>query len=50
MTLLPWQQKICDSQMYFILDHPYAKFHSNLICITREIDHFNFDKTGFLII
>ena len=29
MTLLPWQQKFCDDQMYFILDHPYAKFHSN---------------------
>ena len=52
MTLLPWQQNICDSHMCFILDHPYmyAKFHSNLTCIIWEIDHLNFDKTGFLII
>ena len=29
-TLLPWQQKFCDNQMYFMLDYPYAKFESNL--------------------
>ena len=49
-TLLPWQQKFCDNQMYFILDHQCAEFQSNLTCIRRVIDHLNFHKTGFLII
>ena len=49
-TLLPWQQKFCDDQMYFTLDHPCAKFQSNLTYIRWEIDHLNFHKTGFLII
>ena len=31
-TLLPWQQNFFDNQMYFILDHPYAKLQSNLTC------------------
>ena len=48
--LLPWQQKFCNDQMYFMLDHPYAKFQSTLSCIRQEIDHIKFHKTGFLII
>ena len=32
-TLLPWQQKFCDNQMHFILNHQYVKFQSNLTCI-----------------
>ena len=48
--LLPWQQKFCDNQMYFMLDHQYVKFQSNLTCIRLEIHHLNFYKTGFLII
>ena len=50
--LLPWQQKLCDIQMYFMLDHryQYPKFQSNLTCIRCEIGHLNFHRTGFLII
>ena len=29
-TLLPWQQKFCDNQIYFMLDHQYVKYQSNL--------------------
>ena len=47
MTLLPWQQKVCDYQMYFMLDHPYAKFQSNLTCIRWEIDHLILTKLAF---
>ena len=25
-ALLRWQQKFCDNQMYFMLDHQYANF------------------------
>ena len=32
MTQLPGQQKFCHDQKTFILDHPYAKFQSNLAC------------------
>ena len=32
-TLLPWQQKFFNDEMYFTLDHPDAKFQSNLTCI-----------------
>ena len=49
-TLLLWQSKLCDNQMYFMFDHQYAKFQSNLTYIRWEIDHLNFHKTGFLII
>ena len=41
-TFLPRQQKFCDNQIYFMLDHQYAEFQSNLTCIRREIDHLNF--------
>ena len=34
--------KIFDNQMYFMLDHQYAKFHSNLTCVTSGIDHLSF--------
>ena len=33
MTLLHWQQIFYDDQMYFMLDHPYGKFQSDLACI-----------------
>ena len=49
-TLLPWQQTFNDDYMYFMLDHPCAKFQSNLTCIRWEIDCLNFHKTGILII
>ena len=35
-TLLPWQQKFCDNQMYFMSEHQYAKVQSNLICIMKN--------------
>ena len=35
-TLLPWQQKFCDNQMYFMVDHPHAQFQSNLTCIIAD--------------
>ena len=28
-TLLPWQQKICDNQMYVMLNNQYVKFQSH---------------------
>ena len=46
MTLLPWRQQFCDNQMYFMLDHTYVKFQSNLTCVRSEIDHLNFYNTG----
>ena len=36
-TLLPSQQKFCDNQMYFMLDHQYAEFQSNLTWLSNHM-------------